>query len=305
VPKQLAFKNAESITVRVARPLKPVARIGAPLVRLLGVSTNAVLRLLGTALGRNTTVTEEEIRDLVFEGTRSGIIRADERAMIEGVLHLADRAVGTIMTPRQDVKWLDLNDPEEVILKEARRYGFSRLIVSRGLIDEVIGFIRKKDLMDQVIDGKPPCIMDVLRQPLVIHESLSILRALELFKKTPLHISVVVDEYGSLRGIITQTDILEAIAGDLPSREGNQEPEVIKREDGSMLVDGMMSIHDVQDRLGLSELPKGHFHTLAGFALACFGRVPAAGDWFDWNGWRFEVVDMDARRIDKVLLSRP
>jgi magnesium and cobalt exporter, CNNM family len=304
VPKQLALKNAEAIAARVARPLQLVARIVAPLVWLLGVNTNAVLRLLGTAPGQNTTVTEKEIRDMVFEGTRSGIIHKDERAMIEGVLHLADWAVGTIMTPRLDVKWLDLNDPAETILQEARRYGFSRLIVSRSSIDEVIGFIRKKDLMDQVIDGKPPRIMDVLRQPLVIHEGLSILKALELFKKTPVHIAAVVDEYGSLRGILTQTDILEAIAGDLPSREGDQESQVITREDGSMLVDGMISIHDVQERLGLSDLPKGHFHTLAGFALSCFGRIPAAGDWFDWNGWRLEVVDMDGRRIDKLLVSR-
>ena len=304
MPKQLSPKNTESIAPRVARPLQLVARIGATLVWLLGASTNAVRKLLGRTPGRNTSVTEEGIRDMVSEGTRSGIIHADERAMIEGVLHLADRAVGTIMTPRQGVKWLDLNDPEEATLKEARRYGFSRLIVSRGSIDEVIGFIRKKDLMDQVIDGKPPRIMDVLRQPLVIHEGSSILKALELFKKTPVHIAIVVDEYGSLRGILTQTDILEAIAGDLPSREGDQESEVITREDGSMLVDGMMSIHDVQDRLGLSELPKGHFHTLAGFALGCFGRIPAVGDRFDWNGWRFEVVDMDGRRIDKLLISR-
>jgi putative hemolysin len=205
------------------------------------------------------------------------------------------------MTPRVDIDWIDADDPHEEILRTIRH---EELVVGRGNIDEPTGMILKKDLLDQVLDGKSLDPMAVIREPLIVYETASIFRVLDQFKNAPVRLAMVIDEYRSLDGIVTQTDLLEAIAGDLPDTE-NEEPDIIERDDSSLLIDGMMPAHDAIDRLGFPlRSADGDFHTIAGFALSQFGHLPQVGEHFDYEGWRFEIVNMDGRRIDKLLVRR-
>ena len=276
-----------------------------PLVWLLGVSTNLVLRLLGLDKVRQAEVTEEEVKSMIAEGARTGVFDPAEREMLEGVLRLADRSVRTIMTPRPDVVWLDIDDKPEDICREITASGRSRFPVSRGDLDEIVGIVHSKDLLDLLLTGKPLDLQVCLHKPLIIHDGTPVLRVLELFKQAGLHMAIVVDEYGSIEGIATVTDILETIAGDFPD-EGEDDAGAVRREDGSWLVDGMLPIDEVEHRLGLRGLLADRdFHTLAGFILAELGHVPRAGEHFVWQGSRFEVMDMDGRRVDKVLVTLP
>jgi putative hemolysin len=205
------------------------------------------------------------------------------------------------MTPRVDIDWIDADDPHEEILRTIRECRHEQFLVGRGNIDEPVGMILKKDLLDQVLDGKSLDPMAVIREPLIVHETASIFRVLDQFKKARVRLAMVIDEYGSLDGIVTQTDLLEAIAGDLPDTE-NEEPDIIERDDGSLLIDGMMPAHDAFDRLGFPlRSADGDFHTIAGFALSQLGHLPEVGEHFDYEGWRFQIVAMDGRRIDKIL----
>ena len=305
VPKRIALVNAERIAAMVARPMGIIATMGAPLVWLLGVSTNLVLRLLRLDKVKQAEVTEEEVKSMIAEGARTGVFDPAEREMLEGVLRLADRSVRTIMTPRPDVVWLDIDDKPEDIRREITASGRSRFPVSRGDLDEIVGIVHSKDLLDLLLTGKPLDLQVCLHKPLIIHDGTPVLRVLELFKKAGLHMAIVVDEYGSIEGIATVTDILETMAGDFPD-EGEDDASAVRREDGSWLVDGMLPIDEVEHRLGLRGLLADRdFHTLAGFILAELGHVPRAGEHFFWQGNRFEVMDMDGRRVDKVLITLP
>ena len=306
VPKRIALVNAERIAAMVARPMGIVATMGAPLVWLLGVSTNLVLRLLRLDKVKQAEVTEEEVKSMIAEGARTGVFDPAEREMLEGVLRLADRSVRTIMTPRPDVVWLDIDDTPEAIRREITASGRSRFPVSRGDLDEIVGIVHSKDLLDLLLTGKPLDLQACLHKPLIIHDGTPVLRVLELFKQAGLHVAIVVDEYGSIEGIATVTDILETIAGDFPDEGEEDDVGAVKREDGSWLVDGMLPIDEVEHRLGLRGLLGDRdFHTLAGFVLAELGHVPRAGEHFVWQGSRFEVMDMDGRRVDKVLITLP
>jgi len=303
VPKQLALANAESIALRVAKPLAIIARIGSPFVWLLDVSVRSVLRLFGVHPVSVRQVTAEEIRSVIAEGAESGAIRAAEREMIEDILFLADRAVRTIMTVRPDVSWIDLDDSKESVLRKVRECSHTQLLVSRGSIDEIGGVVDKQDLLDQALDGRPFDIEGALQAPLMVHEGATILRTLDLFKKTPAHTAVIIDEYGVVQGIVTRTDLLEAIAGDLPDLDTEAEPKVTRHDDGSLLIDATMPITEVADLLGIRDLSRGDFLTLAGFVLFRLDHVPQTGEHFTWLGQRFEVVRMEGRRIDKVLVQ--
>jgi putative hemolysin len=305
VPKRIALNHAESIASRVARPMQTVAAVGAPIVWLLQRSTELVLRLLGVSAVPAQTVTEEEVKSMIAEGARTGVFDPAEREMLEGVLRLADRSVRTIMTPRPDVVWLDIDDIPEAIRREITASGRSRFPVSRGDLDEIVGIVHSKDLLDLLLTGKPLDLQICLHKPLIIHDGTPVLRVLELFKQAGLHMAIVVDEYGSIEGIATVTDILETIAGDFPD-EGEDDASAIRREDGTWLVDGMLPIDEVEHRLGLRGLRgERDFHTLAGFILAELGHVPRAGEHFVHQGSRYEVMDMDGRRVDKVLIALP
>ncbi|PWC31165.1 hemolysin family protein [Azospirillum sp. TSO35-2] len=304
VPKRMALVSAERIATLVAGPMRTVSRLAAPVVWLLGASSDAVLKLLRLPTSREQTVTEEEVKTLIAEGTQSGVFEPAERQMIEGVLHLSDRTVRSIMTPRPDLIWLDINDPPEIVGREICDSGYSRFPVCHGDVDEVQGIVSAKALLDQSLNGIAFDLKAAMTRPLVVHDGTPVLRLLDLFKQASIHMAVVVDEYGSVEGIATMTDILEAIAGDLPEDGQEGDAAAVQREDGSWLVDGMTPVEEIEALVGVKNMKgEGDFHTIAGFLLDRFGHVPTAAEHFHWNGIRFEVVDMDGRRIDKVLIQ--
>jgi magnesium and cobalt exporter, CNNM family len=246
----------------------------------------------------------EELKLLISESVRGGLLQQVQQELVARVINIGERRIGDIMTPRPEVEWVDADDSREEILRTIRNSPHEQLLVCQGTVDQTLGIVLKKDLLDQALDEAPLDPMALIREPLVVPEGMPIFPVLEQFKKQPVRLALVVDEYGGLEGVVTQTDLLEAIAGDLPDAV-DEEPDIVEREDGSLLMDGMIAAHDAFDRLGLS-LATEHvgFHTLAGFVLHRLARIPVAGDHFAWKGWRFEVVDMDGRRIDKVLVSR-
>jgi CBS domain containing-hemolysin-like protein len=266
-------------------------------------AADAMLRLLGGVPVSMPAAASEDVSTLIPEGEKEDTFAPAEKEMVRGVLTLADRPVQTIMTPRPEVTWIDPDDPKEAVLTEVRDSAHGQFLVSRGSIDDVVGIVRKEDILELCLDDKPFDVMKVAHRPVAVYEGASILDALDIFKQAPIEMALVVDEYGGLQGIVTQTDFLEAIAGDLPDIE-NQEPQVKELEDGSFLVDGAMSIYDAQERLGLDTLPAADFNTVAGFVLFLFGRIPAVGKRIDWRGWSFEVSDMERWRVNKVLARR-
>ena len=305
VPKRLALNHAERIAASVSLPMTLLATVGSPIVWFLKASTELVLTILRVRPRPDTTVTEEEVKSLIAEGTSAGVFQPAERRMLEGVIRLADRSVRSIMVPRPDVMWLDVEDDPAAILAEIVASGHSRFPVSRGEVDEVIGVIHAKDLLDQQSRSGRIDIAAAIREPLFIDEHMSILRLLDRFKTSAVHMAIVLDEHGSFQGIVTPTDILIAIAGDLPEREGEADPDAVRRDDGSWLLNGRTPIDEVERTLeetGMNE--DEDFQTLAGFVLSRLGHIPDAGEHFKWRSWRFEVVDLDGRRIDKVLAEK-
>lgn len=303
IPKRIALKNPERIAALIAPPMRALSRIAGPFVWLLGASTDLLLRLLGLHGAREETVTEEEIRSMISEGTETGVFALAEKEMIDGVLRLADRTVRSIMIPRPDVVWLDPGKPQAELLEAIRSFGHSRYPVCRGALDELVGVVHTRDLLGAVVQGRPFDLEAGAAKPLVVHDGTPILKLLDLMKNSGHHLAMVVDEYGSIEGLVTLTDILEIIAGDLPEAGEAVETAAIRREDGSWLVEGWMPVDEFEDTVGVRGLrDAGDFHTLAGLVLHRLGHVPQAGEWFEWNGVRFEVVDMDGRRIDKVLV---
>lgn len=304
VPKRIALNNAEAIATFAAPVMKMLSRITAPFVWLLGASTEAMLKLLRVPERAEQTVTEEEVKSLIAEGTASGVFNADEKRMIEGVMRLADRTVRSIMTPRPEVMWLDVADTAENIKRDIRESGHSRMPVCRGTLDDVVGIVHTKDILHKLLEDAPFDLHPVVRDALIVHDGMEVMRLLELFKQSGEQMAVVVDEYGSVEGITTLTDMLEGIAGELPDID-DDDADIVRRADGSLLIDGMMAVEEVEAHLGLKSLrdEEGGYHTLAGFLLFKFGHIPAAGELVDHDGYRFEVVDMDGRRIDKVLVT--
>ena len=308
IPKRVALRNPEAVAALIARPMLLLSRAAAPFVWLLGVSTDGLLRLLGLAGGREETVTEEEVRSMISEGTLAGIFDPREKEMIDGVLRIADLTVRAVMTPRPDVVWLDVGDAPEVVIPEVIKAGHSRFPICRGDLDEVVGVVHARDLLEAGFFGKSLNLPGLAAEALVVHDRTPVLRLLDLIKQSGQHMAIVVDEYGTVEGICTVTDILEAIAGDLP--EGGEPADadgVVRRADGSWLVEGWLPVEQVEAATGLKGLRAegSSYHTLAGFVLHQLGHVPVAGETVTVCGIRFEVVDMDGRRIDKVLIAPP
>jgi len=305
VPKRVALLRPEAIAVIMAQPMRTLSRITAPVVWFLGASTTLVLRLIGAKPPTDSAVTEEEVKAMIQEGTASGVFAEEERAMLERVLRMADRPVRAIMTPRLEVGWVDRNDTPQNLAAQLRSKPYSHFVVGDGSIDQVAGVVRAKDMLDQILEGEPFDLGKVLRQPVVLPDSISVLAAVKRMKQDPIGFALVVDEYGSLEGVVSPSDVLEAIVGELADATVENAPGVASREDGSLLMDGMLSVDELQRQLGLEALPgDGGYHTLAGFLLALLKRVPREGDAVSWQGWRFEVVDMDSRRVDKVIAKR-
>ena len=304
VPKQIALGHPERIAARVAGPMHTLSVMAAPVVALLEGSTNLVMRATGLRKVGSDQVSEEEVRTLIAEGTKAGVFEPAEKDMMIAVMRLADRPARAFMTPRPDIVWLDLEDSPEETRRKLLGSKFSRLPVAKGSLDEVVGVVQRTDLLDQSLEGKTLKPSEAIRQAPVVHDAAPALKVLQALKQSPVHLALVVDEYGALEGLVTATDVLEAIVGEF--REQGVEPVLVhRREDGSWLMDGGLSTHQVQDALGLTDFPTDRgFHTLAGFVLGELEHVPSPGEHFEWNGYRFEVVDMDGRRIDKVLVAR-
>ena len=303
VPKRIALNHAEAIAAAVAPTMSLLAWLGAPFVWFLRGSTQAVMAILGLGSPREQAVSEEEVRALIAEGAAAGVFHPAEREMIEGVLRIGDRSVRSIMVPRPSVVWLDAEAPPEDIYATIAESGHSRYPVGRGSISDVIGVVHTKDLLEQQRELGTIKLAEAVRDPLYVVDVMPILRLMERFRSTAVHLAIVVDEHGEVEGIATPTDILTAIAGALPESEEEAEPMATRREDGSWLLDGLMSIDDAETTLGIEGLGlRGSFNTIAGFVLHELGHLPVQGEHFEFGGWRFEVVDLDGRRIDKLLV---
>ena len=306
VPKQLALRNPEGIAALLARPMSRLSRVTAPVVWLLSTSSALVLRLLGAHHPVEQSVTEEEVKAVVAEGAEAGALETEERHMIERVLRLADKPIRALMTPRPEIAWLDRNATPEEVSEKLKGETVNRFIVADGRVDNVVGVVAAKDLLDQVLSGQRLSVAAALRQPMVLPDNLSALDALERIRQDPLGLALVMDEYGSFEGVVTASDLLEAIVGELgaPASLPSAGP-AVERHDGSLLLDGMMPSDELKARLDLPLLPQpGTYHTVAGLMLALLRRVPKEGDRIVFGGWRFEIVDMDGRRVDKVLVSK-
>jgi putative hemolysin len=305
VPKRWALTNPEVNAARLAPLMEALALFSKPFVWVLQGSTELVSRLLGLRTTTNRAVSEEEIRSMIAEGAHTGIFHVAEHQMIEGVLRLPDRTVRSIMIPRGDVVWLDAADSRETVWNAVRTSGHSRYPVCRGQLDELVGVVMTGDLAEWLGNREAGELSARVHAPLIVHESTRILRLLELFRESKMHFAVIVDEHGSIEGIVTPSDILTAIAGELPEAASEEPAEAVARDDSSWLVDGGMSIDDVERLLKGGNMRSGDdYTTLAGFVLAQLGHLPTTGESFRWRGLRFEVVDMDGRRIDKLLIQR-
>jgi putative hemolysin len=305
VPKRLALNGAETVASRVAGPMRSLSTLASPAVWFLGVSTDAVLRLLRVRSSDEPPVSEREVEILLEEGALAGVFEYEERDLARRALRLDDRAVRTVMTPRPGIVWLDADDSPEEHLREIAESRHSYYPVARGDLDELLGVASIKDAMAKEIrDGQPADLLGSLRRPPLLPEGAPATEAVESFKRSGLPLALVIDERGDIEGLVTPTDMLEALVGDLEESGGAP---IVQRGDGSWLVDGLMNVDELGELLGLRGLPdggEGDYQTVGGMVMSHLGRVPAAGDRFDWREFSFEVVDMDGHRVDKVLVTR-
>lgn len=304
VPKRIALQHPERIATIVATPMNWLSKLAAPITFLLKFSIDSVLRLFNHDLTREAEVTEDEVKSLISEATLAGTFVPAERQMIEGVLRLADRAVHVIMTPRNEVVWLDTDDDPNLIQQKIKEGGFSHYPVCHGNLDEFIGIVHTKTLLGAALRGERLSLASYVVDPMVVPEGTASLRLLDQFKKSGMHIAIVVDEFGLVEGLVTLTDLMESIVGELPEQGERAVPDAVRREDGSWLVDGMMPIDEFQDHVGILGLrAPGKYETVGGFILHVLGHFPVTGENFIHGNTRFEVVDMDGRRVDKVLVQ--
>ncbi|MBN1138027.1 MAG: HlyC/CorC family transporter [Anaerolineae bacterium] len=303
VPKRLGLNNAERVAASLAPLMRTLSRLSSPLVRLLSLSTDLALRLLGVRPEQETPVSEEEIKLLLDQGTRAGVFEPAEEEMVGHVFRLTDATVRALMTPRLDVVWLDLDDPAEEMRRIVASSDHACFPVARGSLDHVVGLVYAKDLLLQSLDGRPLDLEAAFRPALFLPETVTVLEAVEQMKGNRADAALIIDEYGGFEGLLTAADILQAIVGDIPTADQPAGSEAVQREDGSWLLSGMLPADEVKELLGIDSLPyeETHYQTLGGLVLLCLGRIPAVGDHFPCCGWQFEVVDMDDRRVDKVL----
>ena len=306
IPKRLGLNNPEGVTLAVAKPMRFLSQITAPLVQVLSASTNLGLRLIGAKPAQETPVSEKEIKVFIEQGTQSGIFEAAEQDMIESVFRLGDRYIDAIMTPRTEIEWVDLDKSNAEILKDIQSSNHSRFPAAHDNLDAVQGILNAKDFLAKMVAGEPFDAGDLLQTPLFIPDSMSALKVLEMIRIASVHEALVIDEYGGLLGMVTLYDVLRAIVGDLPGPDDDEEPQVVQREDGSWLIDGLLSIDDFKELTEIDKLTgedRIGYQTVAGFILSYLGNIPQAGQSFDWKNLHFEIIDMDGRRIDKVLVS--
>ncbi len=307
IPKRLALHSPEKIASKVAAPMKKLSALTSPLVKLLEGSTNGLLRLFGLRESGEPPVTEDEIKVLIEQGISAGVFEEAERDLIERTFHLGDRTVSELMVPRPDVVFLDLDDPPEVIKEVVSVNRLSRYPVIQGAADNVVGAVRAKDLLARDYSNQPFDLRAAMVPALFFPDTMPAFKAVEMFKSSRRHMAMVIDEHGGVEGLVTVNDILDALVGDIPSMDEQGEQAVVRREDGSYLLDGALPIDQIKQTLQLRRLPgeeDGGFQTLGGFMMTRLGRVPVVADHVEVDGWRFEVVDMDRQRVDKVLVAR-
>ena len=306
VPKRLALGHPESIAMFMAPVMRLLLAVGAPLVHLFTFSTDLVFRLVGKRFDERTVVSEEEITTLLQQGTEAGVFHETEQEMVEAVFQLGDMSARGLMTTRTQIIWLDVNDSVEEVRAKLSDSGHSRFPVCEGSLDNVVGIVQAKDLLTNFLSGKNVELKATMQPADFAPKSMTALQLLDHIKKTSSHIVLVVDEYGGTEGLLTHHDILEAIAGDMPLGTTPIEPKAVQRKDGSWLLDGMLSVEEFKELFHIEDLPgekKDSFQTLGGFLFTQMGRVPSVAESFEWNTLRFEIVDMDGKRIDKVLVS--
>jgi putative hemolysin len=306
VPKRLGQMYPERVARLVARPMNWLSRLARPFVILLGASTDAVLRLLGIRGGPLRSVTEEEIAASLEEGLDAGVIEAQEHQMVRNVFRLDERNIGSMMIPRADIVWLDAAAPIEQSLQRMLDSGHSRYPVCREGLDDVIGVLAAHSLLPPLAKGAMPNLADHLLPPLFVPETVSGMELLAHFRQPGIDMVFVVDEYGAVQGVITERDVLEAITGEFGAAPG-EEAWAVKRADGSWLMDGLIPVPEFKDRLDMKEVPeeeRGRYNTLSGMVLLLLGRLAEQDDAVEWEGWRFEVLGLDGKRIDKLRVSR-
>ena len=306
VPKRLALNGAETVASRVAGPMRVLSVITSPAVWFLSFSTEAVLRLLGARPPTESPVTEQEVEILMEEGARAGVFEEEERDLVARALRLDDRPVRHLMTPRPRVVWLDADLPPEEILRRAAQSRHSYFPVARGDLDDLLGIASVKDTWARQASGRTADLLDSLRPPPFVPEGAPATDALEAFKRSGLPVALVIDERGHIEGLVTLADVLEALVGEMPDEDEPTGEAIVRREDGSWLVDGLLAAEELKERLGLEELPReagADYQTVGGMVMDTLGRVPAEGDRFEWEGYSFEVLDMDGQRVDKVLVA--
>jgi putative hemolysin len=308
VPKRLALNSPERISTFVAIPMSLLGKIALPIVHLLSTSTDIVIRTLGIRASEEPYVTEEEIKVLIEQGTEAGMFEQAEEDIMKRVFRLGDRRISSLMTPRLEIIWLDLEDSLDENRRRMMESSHAKFPVCHGGLDNLLGIVQVYDLLVKTLSGQEIELTSSLQQPVFVPESTRALKVLELFKQTGTQIAFVVDEYGVIQGLVTLTDVLQAIVGDIPSVEELAEPQAVQREDGSWLLDGMLPIYQFKEILDIEEreLPgeqRGSYQTLGGFVVMHLGRIPKPADHFEWDRLRFEVMDMDGNRVDQVLVT--
>ena len=308
VPKRIGLHRPVEVSSFLARSMRALSWLAAPVVWLVSGTTDLVLRILGIPAAERPAVTEEEIKSMLEEGRRAGILEAAEQDMMEAVFRFGDRRVEALMTPRPEIVALDLDDPPDVNWGKISSGGHTWYPVYRGSLDTIAGVVTVRDLVSQVMAGKKPDLVSVLREPIYIPEGRPALMVLDLLRTSRSHIALVTDEYGTIAGILSFHDIIEAIIGVVPSADHGKEADIVSRDDGSFLIEGLLPIEDLQERFGLGPFPEegeGYYRTIAGFIVYSLGHIPGPGEHVSWSGYRFEVMDMDGKRVDKVLLVPP
>ena len=310
VPKRIGLAHPEKVAGLLSGTMRMLAWLAAPFLRILELATEGILRLIRLKPDpAEAVVSEDEVRALVEQGLHAGVFQRAEQRMVEGVLTLDQRSVTSLMTPRPKIVFLNLDDSEEINWRKIVTSGHSHFPVFHGNRDHVVGMVSVKAIWANSAIGLPSTLKNLLVAPLSVPETLNAAQLLEQFRKTGKHIAIVTDEFGAVQGLVTLIDVLEAIVGDLPDHGPRQaQAEIRRREDGSWLIDATLPVGELKTLISLKiRLPRegdADYKTLGGFVMTYFGRIPAAGDWFEWGGWRFEVVDMDRHRIDKVLVGR-
>jgi putative hemolysin len=300
VPKQLGLRNAERVAVIVARPMKILATIAAPIVSLLDGSSRLGLRLLGQSRHAEASVTDDEIRTMIAEAERAGVVEPEEHSMITRVMRLGDRSVRAIMTPRHEVETIDRHDSDEEVRNVLRTAEHGRLLVVDGDVDNFEGVLPVRPALAALLDKELPDMWSLVEKVPVVSDRLPAIDVVEQLRQSPLSIVVVMDEHGSLEGVVTEGDILKTIVADIEEDDG---PRIVQRDDGSLLIDGSLPIDELGEHLAMALPPSHGYHTVAGFVLERMRRLPRIGEAFQYGTWRFEIVDVDGRRIDKILAT--